>query len=264
MDVSQFCRNTFLYCPTTFFCYWCGRTTEENAISVKKRSWNNLEIHLWAIIFSFSAESFADIYKFGLINRHIFPEYYGKRILQQLAAQTMEKLILNEFCLSFEEFIEVLGKTDSVVTGEFPLQCILGSNFNEVSDIDIYVQHSWEINNESNMKEFSNFLEKSLYSLGDGHVFQESCSRSPYASMVRIFERDTGIQQIKRIKITTNMRPYHHPNVYQVSFQCIPVATSKLLKNYHNQEDDIVRGYLPRFSVNCRKLSLWYSQNGNP
>jgi hypothetical protein len=56
----------------------------------------------------------------------------------------MRHLLSNEFGLSFDDLIEVLGRTKSVISGSFPLQVVQGAKttFDNDSDIDIYTEYS--------------------------------------------------------------------------------------------------------------------------
>jgi hypothetical protein len=106
----------------------------------------DLGMDLWTIIFSYSAMSVTDIYECRLLTKKLLPGDYSRKHLQLLACWTMRRLLRNEFGLSFDDLIEVLGRTKSVISGSFPLQSILGvkKTFDENSDIDIYLENCSE------------------------------------------------------------------------------------------------------------------------
>lgn len=77
----------------------------------------------------------------------------------------MQSLLSNELSLKIDDFVELLGHANGIISGSFSLQCIQGvqQTFDVQSDIGIYVKCPEEGEFCSPMNETVAFLKRNLY-----------------------------------------------------------------------------------------------------
>jgi hypothetical protein len=252
----------------------------------KAPSWKDLGIHLWSIIFSYSLTSITDIHDYRLLGKKLLSGDDSGKLLQLLARRSMRRLLCNEFGLLFDDLIEVLGQTKSVISGNFLLQSLLGveKTFDKDSDIDIYAEFATESDpmrlDGSPMDVIRSFLVDNNYILLYSTVFQGFNAHqidpldptdlvfnpegygefsSVYVSMIKTFESniENSLGQRKKIQIIemkSGLKPsqvynYFDLTICQVILQCIPTIIDRVSDDYQNEDNDAVRGFLPYFLV---------------